>query len=107
MSDRPKLSMEELLLRHGTISAEQLQRAREEQQRTGKDLADLLVELGYVDTLTAELVKHPQFAAIHARLERLEQLTHNEVNAVKALTEMLIDKGVIDREEFFIKISKH
>jgi hypothetical protein len=150
MTDRPRIPLEDLLLRHGAISPEQLAEARTLQQKTGRELAQILLQLGYVseqtlnelvsrptspatelevpktleaiaerlvaleqtvrplrDELTASMAKHPQFAAINARLERLEQLAHNEVNAVKALTEMLIDRGVIDRETFFIKISRH
>ncbi|HVE81778.1 MAG TPA: hypothetical protein VND93_02985, partial [Myxococcales bacterium] len=45
---RPFVRLEELLLRHGAITQEQLQKAKEEQQKWGGDLGRLFVELGYV-----------------------------------------------------------
>jgi hypothetical protein len=44
----PRLSLEELLLRHGAIDQAQLARAREEKEKWGGDLGRILVDLGYV-----------------------------------------------------------
>jgi type II secretion system (T2SS) protein E len=43
-----RISIEELLLRHRAVSEAQLDRAREEQRRSGGDLGRILVSLGYV-----------------------------------------------------------
>jgi len=45
---RPKVSVEELLLRHRAIDEEQLRKAREQQKKVGGDLGRVLLELGYV-----------------------------------------------------------
>ena len=45
---RPKVSVEELLLRHRAIDQDQLRAAREQQKKVGGDLGRVLVELGYV-----------------------------------------------------------
>ncbi len=45
---RPKVSVEELLLRHRAIDEDQLRIARDHQKRTGGDLGRALLELGYV-----------------------------------------------------------
>ncbi len=80
--------------------------------RTLEQLAARLVALEEaVRPLREDLLElkpsDPALAAVHVRLERLEQLAQNQVIAVKALSELLIDAGVIDREKFFIKISRH
>jgi type IV pilus assembly protein PilB len=43
-----RVSLEELLLRHGAITEEQLQRARAEQKTLGGDLGRTLVHLGFI-----------------------------------------------------------
>jgi len=43
-----RISVEELLLRHRAINEDQLERARQEQQRLGGDVGRILVDLGYV-----------------------------------------------------------
>jgi type II secretion system (T2SS) protein E len=43
-----RVSLEELLLRHGAITEEQLQRARAEQKTVGGDLGRTLVHLGFI-----------------------------------------------------------
>lgn len=53
----PRLKLEELLLRHGVIDQEQLQRARAEQKTLGGDLGRVLVDMGY---LTDELLCRAQ-----------------------------------------------
>lgn len=45
---RPFVRLEELLLRHGAITPEQLQKAKEEQARWGGDLGRIFVDLGYI-----------------------------------------------------------
>jgi hypothetical protein len=45
---RPKVSVEELLLRHRAIDQDQIRAAREQQKKVGGDLGRVLVELGYV-----------------------------------------------------------
>ena len=45
---RPKVSVEELLLRHRAVDEDQLRAAREQQKKVGGDLGRVLVELGYV-----------------------------------------------------------
>ncbi len=55
----PRLKLEELLLRHGAIDQEQLQRAREEQKTLGGDLGRVLVDLGYItDELLCRAQSH-------------------------------------------------
>jgi len=48
MPGQTRMPLEELLLRHGAISEEHLDRAREEQKKFGGDLGRVLVDLGYV-----------------------------------------------------------
>lgn len=43
-----RISIEELLLRHRAVTDTQLERAREEQRKSGGDLGRILVRLGYV-----------------------------------------------------------
>ena len=45
----PRISLEELLLRHGAITQEQLEKAREEQRTIGGELGRVLVDLGYIN----------------------------------------------------------
>jgi hypothetical protein len=45
---RARVSVEELLLRHGSIDEEQLRAARVEQKRVGGDLGRVLVDLRYI-----------------------------------------------------------
>ncbi|MBS2025827.1 MAG: hypothetical protein JST92_25785 [Deltaproteobacteria bacterium] len=45
---RPRMQLEDLLLRHGAISDEQLRKAKEEQRMIGGDLGRHLVDLGYI-----------------------------------------------------------
>src|SRR5438105_2296235 len=45
---RPKVPVEELLLRHRAIDEGQLREAREQQKKVGGDLGRVLLELGYV-----------------------------------------------------------
>jgi len=47
-SRRPFVRLEDLLLRHGAITQQQLQHAREEQKKWGGQLGRIFVELGYV-----------------------------------------------------------
>ncbi len=49
-----RLRIGELLLKKGLITEEQLNKALEEQQKTGKRLGDILVELGFIDRDTLE-----------------------------------------------------
>ena len=56
---RTRLKLEELLLRHGVIDQEQLERAREEQKTLGGDLGRILVDLGYItDELLCRAQSH-------------------------------------------------
>src|ERR1700693_2616698 len=48
MAGPTRVSLEELLLRHGAITDEQLQRAKEEQRMLGGDLGRTLVHLGFI-----------------------------------------------------------
>jgi hypothetical protein len=43
-----RVSLEELLLRHGAITQEQLQKAKDEQRTIGGDLGRVLVDLGFI-----------------------------------------------------------
>src|ERR1700682_6560042 len=43
-----RVSLEELLLRHGAITQEQLQKAKDEQRTIGGELGRVLVDLGYI-----------------------------------------------------------
>jgi type II secretion system (T2SS) protein E len=47
-SRRPFVRLEDLLLRHGAITPEQLQHAKEEQKKWGGHLGRIFVDLGYV-----------------------------------------------------------
>lgn len=50
VAPRPdRMKLEELLLRHGAIDAEQLRRAQEEQKALGGDMGRVLVALGYIN----------------------------------------------------------
>ncbi|MFN2547606.1 MAG: hypothetical protein ABR567_09255 [Myxococcales bacterium] len=46
---RPRIAIEDLLLRHRAIDDEQLRYARDHQKKVGGDLASLLVDLGFVN----------------------------------------------------------
>jgi hypothetical protein len=48
MARRPGISVEELLLRHRAIDEQQLDHARNEHIRTGRDVGRILVDLGFV-----------------------------------------------------------
>ena len=54
---RPKVSVEELLLRHRAIDEDQVRAAREQQKKMGGDIGRALVELGFV---SEELVLRAQ-----------------------------------------------
>lgn len=43
-----RISLDELLLRHGAITQEQLQKAKDEQRTIGGELGRVLVDLGYI-----------------------------------------------------------
>ncbi len=43
-----RIPLDELLLRHGAITQEQLARAKEEQRTIGGDLGRVLVDLGFI-----------------------------------------------------------
>src|SRR3989442_6877063 len=43
-----RVSLEELLLRHGAITQEQLEKAKEEQRTIGGDIGRVLVDLGFI-----------------------------------------------------------
>src|ERR1700730_552808 len=43
-----RVSLEELLLRHGAITQEQLEKAKQEQRTIGGDLGRVLVDLGFI-----------------------------------------------------------
>jgi hypothetical protein len=43
-----RISLDELLLRHGAITEEQLQKAKDEQRTIGGELGRVLVDLGYI-----------------------------------------------------------
>src|SRR5687767_14135349 len=45
---KSKVKLDELLLRHGSITAEQLAQAHAEQKKWGGDLGHVLVELGFI-----------------------------------------------------------
>jgi type IV pilus assembly protein PilB len=50
-----------------------------------------------------QAVDHPQFAALLARVERLEQAAEREsriVQVVRAIGEILIEKGLVSREDY-------
>ncbi|HEX9578768.1 MAG TPA: hypothetical protein VF993_13525 [Myxococcales bacterium] len=53
----PRMTLEELLLRHRAIDEDQLSRAREEQARLGGELGRVLLDLGYI---TEELLVRAQ-----------------------------------------------
>jgi type IV pilus assembly protein PilB len=53
----PRMTLEELLLRHRAIDEDQLKRAREEQARLGGELGRVLLDLGYI---TEELLVRAQ-----------------------------------------------
>src|ERR1700693_1122271 len=48
MAGPTRVSLDELLVRHGAITEEQLQRAKQEQQTIGGDLGRTLVHLGFI-----------------------------------------------------------
>ena len=59
-----------------------------------------------LDAITARveqlerMLSNPQFAAIMARLERLEQLAETEGKALRIIGAVLVEQGLITREEF-------
>src|SRR6267378_2510630 len=187
-----RVSLEELLLRHGAITQEQLEKAKEEQRTIGGDFGRVLVDLGFItedllirawahqlgisrvapDTMalgedllqvipvhvcerfgvvavgrdprtnalpvaaTADSIErgirlhyygeqpgaasesaaddpfrerggavtHPDFAAIVARLEQLEQQTHSReaqiLAVLRAVGDILVEQGLVTREEY-------
>ena len=56
MNLKIKLKIGELLLKKGLITEDQLNKALEEQQKSGKRLGDILVELGFIDRETLERI---------------------------------------------------
>jgi len=85
MTVKRRIRLGDVLVEHGTITAEQLASALTEQRRSGRKLGRVLADLGFVSesTLHELLAKHlevPFFDLKHARIDR---------EAVKLLPEAL------------------
>ena len=58
---RPTVTLEELLVRHGALTDDQLAHAREEQAKWGGELGRTLVDLGYItEELLLRAISHQQ-----------------------------------------------
>src|SRR5262245_60379947 len=89
---RVRVTLEELLLRHGAIDEAKLRRAREEQAKAGGDLGRILLDLGYVGE---ELLARTQAHQLGLPLVRPDQMTIPP-DAVKMLSVHLCKKyGVV------------
>jgi type IV pilus assembly protein PilB len=56
------------------------------------------------EAVPQQAVSHPQFAALVARVERLEQTAERErriVQAVRVIGDILVEKGLVTREDYF------
>jgi MSHA biogenesis protein MshE len=54
-----RLKLEDLLLRHGAISSEQLEQAQQEQKKWGGEIGRILVDLGFIsEQLLVRAVAH-------------------------------------------------
>jgi len=49
---------------------------------------------------------NPQFAALLARVERLEQIGEGDRKALKVLSEIILEQGFITREELRARLLK-
>lgn len=71
-------------------------------------LSERLLELEKVVRSQAsrapQIAKDPQFAALLARLEKLEQLVLNEANVIKTLSELIVERGIISRDELLARV---
>lgn len=67
------------------------------------ELASLAARL---DEVEAKLVSNPHFAGVLARLERLEQLAATEVQALRVIADVLVEHGLITREEYYRRIKQ-
>lgn len=50
------------------------------------------------------LASNPEFAGVTSRVERLEQLIASEGNLVRVLSEFLVEKGLVTRDELFARV---
>lgn len=67
---------------------------------SGRALLEAFTErLDMVEKLVEQLPANPHFASLLARLERLEQIGASEVEVIRGLLEVLLEKGVLTREE--------
>jgi MSHA biogenesis protein MshE len=54
-----RLKLEDLLLRHGAISSEQLEQAQQEQKKWGSEIGRIMVDLGFIsEQLPVRAVAH-------------------------------------------------
>ncbi len=50
------------------------------------------------------LASNPEFAGVTSRVERLEQLIASESNLARVLSEFLVEKGLVTRDELFARV---
>jgi hypothetical protein len=53
-----------------------------------------------------KMLSNPQFAALLARVERLEQIAERDHHALNVLGQVLLDLGFISREELRARLTK-
>ena len=66
------------------------------------DAAELRERLARLEKMLA----HPQFAAMIARVERLEQIAERDHHALNVILQVLIDLGFISRDELKARLQK-
>lgn len=54
--------------------------------------------------LSTEISSNPQIAGLAARLEQLEQLAQNDVGSLRAVVEILLERGIFKLEELAAKV---
>jgi type IV pilus assembly protein PilB len=67
------------------------------------EIANLIAR---VDSLEEQMVSNPHFAGLMARLERLEQIAATEIQAIRVITDVLIEQGFITRDEYFRRVKQ-
>jgi type IV pilus assembly protein PilB len=82
-SSGKRLRLGDVLLRHGTISREQLERALASQRRTRRPLGAVLIELGYVDDAAVRQALANQLDIPYIELDRMS-LDHSLSRIVNA-----------------------
>jgi len=70
-----------------------------------KRIAQLETYLGSIpDSLSQHIATDPQLAGLAARVEHLEQLSQSDVGSLRAVVELLLERGVFQLDDLKGKV---